>query len=131
MARLEGTFTVMSWEEKRYDAAAGQPKFTHARATHELLGAIEGEASICYLMVYRPNDTASFVGLATITGTIDGKVGSFVMQDVGMFEDGVAKGRWTILPGLSSGALSGIRGEGHFASGSEGGSYLLDVEMKV
>ena len=38
MARLEGTFRVMSWEEDRYDAAPGQPKFTHARAAHELLG---------------------------------------------------------------------------------------------
>lgn len=129
MARLEGTFTVMSWEEERYDAAPDQPKFTHARATHELEGAIVGEASICYLMVYRPNESASFVGLATVTGTIDGRAGSFVMQDVGMFEDGIAKGRWSILPGLGSGALRGIRGEGHFASSSEGASYLLEVEL--
>jgi Protein of unknown function (DUF3224) len=128
MTELEGTFRVMSWEEKQYDAAPGQPKFTHARVTHELMGAIEGEASICYLMVYRPDETANFVGLATVTGTIDGRDGSFVMQDIGTFENGIAKGRWTILPGLGSGELRGIRGDGYFASGGDGASYRLDVD---
>ena len=43
MTQLEGTFRVVSWDEERYDAADGQPKFTHARVVHELTGAIEGE----------------------------------------------------------------------------------------
>jgi uncharacterized protein DUF3224 len=129
MTQLEGTFRVVSWDEERYDAAPDQPKFTHARVVHELAGAIEGEASICYLMVYRPDQSASFVGLATVTGAIGGKNGSFVMQDVGMTEDGIAKGRWVILPGLGSGELRDVRGDGHFASSEGGSSYLLDVSM--
>lgn len=128
MAELEGTLTTVSWEEERYDAAPGQPKFTHARVVHELAGAIAGEASICYLMVYRPDASASFVGLATVTGSIDGHLGSFVMQDVGAFENGVARGRWTVLPGLGSGAMSGIRGDGYFASDGSSATYRLDVE---
>ena len=129
MTQLEGTFRVVSWDEERYDAADGQPKFTHARVVHELTGAIEGEVSICYLMVYRPDQTASFVGLATITASIGEQSGSFVMQDVGMSENGVSKGRWVILPGLGSGGLRNIRGDGHFASSAEGASYLLDVSL--
>lgn len=129
MTQLEGTFKVMSWDERQYEAAPGQPRFTRAHVTHELTGAIEGEVSICYLMVYRPDDTASFVGLATVTGTIDGHDGSFVMQDVGTFQNGVAKGRWTILPGLGSGELRRLRGDGHFASAGDDASYSLDVEM--
>ena len=70
--QLEGTFKPVSWDEKQYDAAAGQPKFTHARGVHELAGSIDGEVSICYLMVYRPDQSANFVGLATVTGSIDG-----------------------------------------------------------
>src|SRR5215510_368014 len=93
MAELEGTFRVMSWEEKQYDAAPGQPKFTHARVTHELMGAIEGEASICYLMVYRTDETPIFGGLGTVTATIAGTGGSIVLQDTGTFENGVARGR--------------------------------------
>lgn len=129
MLQLEGTFKTMSWDEKEYDKAAGQPKFTHARITHELSGGVEGEASICYLMVYRPDESANFVGLVTITGTIDGRTGSFVMQDVGTFENGVAKGRWTILPGLARGGLRNIRGDGHFAAHGKNASYFLDITL--
>lgn len=129
MTQLEGTFKTVSWDETQYDAAPEQPKFTHARVVHELAGAIEGEASVCYLMVYRPDESASFVGLVTITGAIGGREGSFVMQDVGTYENGVAKGRWTILPGLGSGALREIRGDGHFAAGHESASYRLDVSL--
>lgn len=129
MTQLEGTFKTMSWDEKQYDAAPGQPKFTHARVVHELAGAIEGETSICYLMAYRPDGSANFVGLATITGSIDGKDGSFVLQDVGTFENGVARGRWTILHGLGSGELRDIRGDGHFAADDRSASYRLDVSF--
>src|SRR6476620_4774564 len=128
MAELEGTLTTMSWEEERYDAAPGQPKFTHARVVHELAGAITGEASMCYLMVYRPDESASFVGLATVTGTVDGRPGRFVMQDVGTFENGVARGRWTVLAGLGSGAFVGVRGDGHFASDGARATYRLEME---
>ena len=128
MTELEGMLTTVSWEEERYDAAPGQPKFTHARVVHELAGAITGEASMCYLMVYRPDQSASFVGLATVTGTVNGRDGSFVMQDVGTFENGVARGRWTVLPGLGSGAMSGIRGGGHFAASGDQATYRLEVE---
>jgi hypothetical protein len=51
------------------------------------------------------------------------------MQDVGMTENGIAKGRWMILPGLGSGALRDVRGDGHFASSESGSSYLLDVTL--
>ena len=60
----------MSWDEEQYDAAPGHPKFTHARVTHELRGDIEGEASICYLLSYRPDHVASFVGFAMVTGKV-------------------------------------------------------------
>ena len=130
MTQLEGTLRVVSWDEERYDAAAGQPKFTHARVVHELAGAIEGEASICYLMVYRPDESASFVGLATVTALIGDRSGSFVMQDVGAFENGVAKGRWTILPGLAAGSLSGIAGEGEYSASHAEASYSLDLRVE-
>ena len=114
----------MSWE-RRYDAAPEQPKFR----AREMSGGIEGEMSICYLMVYHPDDRANFVGLATVTGKIGRKEGSFVMQDIGTFENGVAKGRWAILPGLGTGALRNIRGDGHFAAVGENASYYFDVTL--
>jgi hypothetical protein len=129
MTQVTGAFKVMCWDERPYDQASGQPRLTHADVTHELLGGIEGEASVAYLMGYREDNTASFVGLVRVTGAIGERSGSFVMQDVGVFEGGVARGRWTILPGLGTDGLRDIRGEGHFAATHESASYSLDIEL--
>ena len=67
--------------------------------------------------------------LVPVTATIGGRSGRFVMQDVGTCENGLSKGRWMILPGLGSGELADIRGDGHFAANADGASYLLDVVL--
>ena len=72
--------------------------------SEELGGGIEGEASISYLIAYRDDKVASFVGLVRVVGRIGERSGSFVMQDIGTFECGVAKGYWTILPASSTSA---------------------------
>jgi hypothetical protein len=127
MTQLSGGMEVMSWEETLYDKAEGHPKFAHVRATHALHGHIEGEASVCYLMAYRPDQTAVFVGLVLVTGAVGSEEGSFLMYDVGTLQDGIAKGRWQILPGFGTGDLRGLRGDGHFAAGPRVATYLLEA----
>jgi hypothetical protein len=131
MERLTGSFKVMNWEERPYDDATGMPMLAHATVTHELTGDIDGEASITYLLAYDSNagTGASFVGLARITGRIGDRHGTFVARDIGRFADGVAKSCWTILPGLATGSLCGLRGEGHFAATDSGASYSFDYEL--
>jgi hypothetical protein len=129
MTQVEGTFKVMCWEEKPYDEAEGQPKLTHAEVTYELMGAIQGEASVEYLMGYGTNGIASYVGLARITGKVGERDGTFVVQDIGAFQNGVAKGRWTVLPGLGTGQLREIHGDGHYAATHESATYLLDLSF--
>lgn len=128
MPMLEGGFTVMSWDEEPYDRVPGQPRFSHVRSVYELEGSIEGEASLCYLLAYA-DDIAHFTGFALVTGTVSGRKGSFVMQDVGTYDNDVARGRWAIIPGLGGGALRELRGSGHFATGPTGSTYMLDVSF--
>ena len=129
MTRTTGAFTVMSWEEKPYDCAGDQPALMQASATYEMLGDIEGEASVCYLMGYGTNGVASYVGLARVTGKVGERDGNFVMQDIGAFENGVASGRWTVLPGLASGGLSTVSGDGQYSAGPDGVSYSLELSF--
>ncbi|MEP6496182.1 MAG: DUF3224 domain-containing protein [bacterium] len=127
--RVTGTFKTLGWEETPYDAAADSPKLAQANVCEELQGGIEGEASISYLVAYRDDQVASFVGLARVVGRIGERSGSFVMQDIGTFESGVAKGYWTILPASSTGEFVGIRGDGHFTSGPQEVSYTMNVSF--
>jgi hypothetical protein len=126
--RVTGTFKVLGWEERSYDAPY-LPQLTHASVSEELQGDIEGEASITYLMASCENRTSSFIGLARVVGRIGEREGTFVMQDVGTLENGVAKGRWTILSGTSTGDLEGIRGEGSFDTANDNSTYTLDVSF--
>jgi hypothetical protein len=124
MPQVTGAFKVLGWDEKSYDDA-----LIHADATYELLGDIEGEASVSYLMGYGANGVASFVGLARVTGRVRERDGSFVMQDVGRFENGVARGSWTVLPGLGTGGLEAIRGAGDYTAGHDDVSYALELSF--
>ena len=124
---VTGTFTVLGRDEQAYDAVAGMPTLTQATVSEELEGGIEGEASISYLTTYRDDEIASFVGILRFTGRVGDRSGSFVMQETGTLEDGVAMGHWTILPGSSTGELCGISGEGGYTAGHEHVSYSLDV----
>ncbi len=117
--RATGTFEIKNWDEKTYEEIGGGAKLTRASVKKSFQGDIEGEGRIEYLMAYREDGTASYVGLERIVGRLGGKSGSFVLQHVGTFEGGVAKTTFTIVPGSGTGELRGLKGEGRFAVGHE------------
>ncbi len=60
-------------------------------STKTYTGDIEGEGQVEYLMMYRSDGSATFVGLERVVGRIGGKTGTFVLQRTGIFESGQAK----------------------------------------
>ena len=107
-----------------------QPKLTRASVTKSFTGDIEGEGSVEYLMMYRADGSASFVGLERIVGRIDGKAGSFVLQRRGAFEGGVASEEYFVVPGSATGDLRGLEGNGSTALGHRTQySFTLDYEL--
>ena len=110
-------FAIKNWDEKPYSEGQNQPKLTRATVTKSFTGDIEAESQVEYLMMYRGDGTAAFVGLERVTGRIGGKSGSFVLQRSGVFEGGLAKESYSVIPGSGSGELQGLRGEGTSAVG--------------
>src|SRR5215470_13385353 len=101
-------FTIKSWDEKPYSEGQGQPKLTRASVIKAFTGDIEGEGRVEYLMMYRSDGTATFVGLERIDGRIGGRTGSFVLQRSGVFEGGQAKESYTVIAGSATGDLQGL-----------------------
>ena len=123
-------FTIKSWDEKPYSEGQNLPKLTRASVVKTLTGDIEGESHIEYLMMYRGDGTASFVGLERITGRLAGKSGSFVMQRTGVFEGGEAKESYVVVPGSATGALAGLAGAGSSSVGhGMEHPFLLEYEL--
>ena len=81
-------FTIKSWDEKPYSEGQDLPKLTRAAVTKTFAGDIAGEAHVEYLMMYRSDGSATFVGLERVVGHVAGKAGSFVLQRTGIFESG-------------------------------------------
>ncbi len=123
-------FAIKSWDEKPYSEGEGIPKLTRASVTKTFTGGIEGEGQVEYLMMYRSDGSATFVGLERITGRLDGRSGSFVLQRRGVFESGQARESYSVVPGSATGELRGLLGDGSSAVG-HGTEYpfALDYEL--
>lgn len=105
-------FSIASWDEKPYSEGQGLPKLTKATVSKKFTGDLEGEGHVEYVMMYRSDGTAAFVGLERITGRLGGKSGSFVLQRTGAFDGGKANETYTVIPGSGTGDLAGLSGSG-------------------
>ncbi len=110
-------FQITGWDEKTYQEIEDGAKLSNAKVTQSYSGAIEGTSTIEYLMSYTIHGTASFVGLERVSGTVDGKAGTFVLQHTGSFSEGKARSTWSIIPGSGTGDLASLRGSGSYMAG--------------
>ena len=112
-----GRFAIKSWDEKPYSEGPDLPRLTRASVVKTFTGDIEGEGRVEYLMMYRSDGSATFVGLERFVGRIGGKSGTFVLQRFGVFENGQAKESFSVVGGSATGELVGLSGEGSSAVG--------------
>jgi hypothetical protein len=120
---LKATFDIVNWDEKPVQEWEGG-KLTRASVSKRYSGDIEGDAVLEYLLGYRPDGTAAFVGLERVTGTAGGRQGALVLRQVGTFADGAAKATLTVVGG--SGDLEGAGGSGDLIA-DPGGRVTLDL----
>ena len=127
----QAQFKVESWEENTYEELGGEAKLTRASVGQAFTGDLEGGGSVEWLMCYREDKTADFVGLQRFVGRIGSRSGSFVMQTRGSFDGTEAKGRLDVIAGSGTEELSAITGTGAFAAplGSTA-SVELDYDLQ-
>jgi hypothetical protein len=123
-------FAITNWDEKAYSEGQDLPKLTRASVRKTFTGDVEGEGHVEYLMMYRSDGSATFVGLERVSGRVGDKSGSFILQRTGVFESGQAKESYSVVPGSATGELRGLRGEGtsSVGHGSEH-PFRLDYEL--
>ncbi|MEV3967924.1 DUF3224 domain-containing protein [Streptomyces sp. NPDC050698] len=112
-----GHFTYADWQERVIGPGEdANPRLAHASVRNTFTGGIEAAATTCeYTIVYVTAKTGSFTGMELLTGRVDGREGSFAVEERGFFgEDGTVHCTFEVVPGSGSGGLTGIRGEGAF-----------------
>ncbi len=133
-----GTFTPAKWDENTTDQIAPTKKISKASVILDFGkgGEIAGKATAEWLMFYKHadekdqhNSSATFVGLMRFEGTLNGKSGSFVMEDHGTFDNGALKATLTILPGSGTEELANIRGTANYHSSSSSVAFEMEYEL--
>ena len=121
--RATATFKIEGWDERPYAEIEGGRKLTQASVKQAFTGDVEGQGAVEWLMCYRPDETADFVGLQRIVGQLGGRSGSFVLlQTDGTFDGTEAIARVSVVRGSGTGDLTGLSGTGEFSAprGGEG-----------
>jgi hypothetical protein len=121
-----GTFKIDAWDEQPY-----ADKLTRAQVKATYSGDIEGQGETEWLMCYREDKTADFVGFQRIVGRVGERSGSFVFESTGAFDGKEAAGPITIVRGSGTGDLAGITGSGTFSAPMGGEpSVSLDYDFE-
>jgi len=122
-----GTFEISSWDENPYVELDGGAKLTRASVGQAFSGDLEGEGSVEWLMCYREDKTADFVGLQRFVGRLGSRSGSFVMRTQGTFDGEKAAGELSVVAGSGTEELGGITGAGAFVA-PHGSTPSVDLD---
>jgi hypothetical protein len=131
MTKAAGTFELASWDESSYEDFEAGSKLTLAAVTQKFDGDIAGEGAARWLMFYRDDGTAHFVGLQRVSGSIGKRAGSFVLETTGDFDGKTAKWDASVVRGSATGELEGLTGRGSFgAPKGPKASFELDYRFE-
>ena len=116
MTEARGTFELASWKEETYEELGDGAKLTRASVTQKFEGDIEGDGAVEWLMAYRPDGTAHFVGLQRVRGSVGGRTGVFVLETSGDFDGQTATWTASVVAGSATEELAGLAGDGTFGA---------------
>ncbi|WP_030674262.1 DUF3224 domain-containing protein [Streptomyces rimosus] len=133
--QLTGHFTYAGWEESalgnRPDGT--YPRLAHAAVTNAFSGGIEAADTICeYTIVYSTEKTGTFTGMELLEGSVDGRRGTFAVEERGSFDErGSVRCTFEVVPGSGTGELTGLRGTGAFTHepGQPSVPYTFDYDF--
>ena len=126
---VSGTFDVKMATEK-LDGTAVAPSLGRMSIAKTFHGPLDATSVGAMLSSGNPaSGTVAYVALETVTGTLDGRAGSFVLVHSASMNAGQQNLSITVAPGSGSGALSGLTGT--MGIRIEGGKHYYDFDYTL
>lgn len=136
MVKAQSEFTVKTWNQTNLQGERSDVPMMRVSAVFESAGAIAGEFLVEYVMHYQRRDgdhpdagEARYAGILLFTGDMDGKSGSFALEDSGIYADGDPSSKLTIIGYSGTGDFAGINGKGKYYA--ENGTMRLELDYSI
>ena len=118
-----GKFTVECWQEADLGGSLSDKSFKKVDTIYNVTGEICGKLHVVYLMYYtdlvamNPEDaSAEYIGYLSFDGEIEGKKGTFVLEDCGVYENFSPSSIISIVKSSGTGGFEGVTGGGTYFS---------------
>lgn len=106
-----GTFEITSHPEPPYDVVEGVT-LVRVRFVKRFAGPLDATSEVHMLAARTPvPESAGYVALERVTGTLDGRAGTFVLQHSGTMTRGARALRVTVVPDSGTSELAGLTGQ--------------------
>ncbi|WP_409329346.1 DUF3224 domain-containing protein [Trujillonella humicola] len=123
-------FEVTGWEPE--PLALGEPgavAFGRVALRKTFTGALTGTSVVAMTSTTVGPDPAGYVAVELVTGTLEGREGSFVLQHAGVVDGADSRAAGVVLPGTGTGELTGLRGAVELTHDEAGAVLTLDYEL--
>lgn len=130
-----GTVVRIPFEVTGFDPeplSLGEPGpvgFGRATLRKTFSGALTGTSVVAMTSAAVGETPAGYVAVELVTGTLDGRSGSFVLQHSGVVDGADSRAGGAVLPGTATGELAGLRGSVELTHDESGAVLTLDYTL--
>jgi hypothetical protein len=127
---VRNPFEVTGWEPE--PLALGEPgPVTFGRVTlrKAFSGPLTGTSVVSMTSAAVGETPAGYVAVELVTGTLEGRTGTFVLQHTGVVDGAHGEAGGVVLPGTATGELAGLRGAVTITHEDSGAVLVLDYEL--
>lgn len=134
-AKIVSRFEVTGWDAEPYGESGDGPLLSEAQVVKRYHGNLDAEGRARVLMCRAGADgplaNAGYIASEQVTGSLDGREGTFVLQHWGIAEEGAPpRTAGHVVPGSGTGDLAGLSGTLEIAVG-EDGTHTLSLEYRI
>jgi hypothetical protein len=123
-------FEVTGWEPEPLELGeAGPVTFGRVTLRKAFSGALTGTSVVAMTSAAVGEAPVGYTALELVTGELEGRSGSFVLQHTGVVDGEWSSSSGVVLPGTGTGELAGLRGEITIAHEASGAVLTLDYEL--
>jgi hypothetical protein len=127
---ITAEFEITSWDQTPYDEGAEGAELGRATVRKAFTGPLTGTSVAELLLCGSGEHGRGYVASEKVTGTLDGRTGTFVLQHgavQGPGDDGRTFGH--VVPGSGTGELAGLRGDAVYRHDETGARLTLTYAL--